>query len=57
MKKKSRLTESQIISILKEAESGITVAELCRTNGMSDATFYNWRGQYDGMNVSMMKPM
>lgn len=38
--KKSRFTESQIISILKEAESGVPVAELCRKHGMSDATFY-----------------
>ncbi len=41
--KKSRFTESQIIGILKDAESGVPVTELCRTHGMSDATFYNWR--------------
>jgi len=55
--KKSRFTESQIIGILKEAESGIPVTELCRTHGMSDATFYNWRAKYGGMDVSMMKRM
>ena len=55
--KKSRFTESQIIGILKEAESGVPVAELCRTHGMSDATFYNWRSKYGGMDVSMMKRM
>ena len=54
---KSRFTESQIIGILKEAESGVPVTELCRTHGMSDATFYNWRVKYGGMNVSMMKRM
>lgn len=55
--KKSRYSESQIISILKEAESGIPVAELCRKHGMSDATFYNWRSKYGGMDVSMMRRM
>ncbi len=55
--KKSRFTESQIIGILKEAESGVPVTELCRTHGMSDATFYNWRAKYGGMDVSMMKRM
>lgn len=55
--KKSRYSESQILSILKEAEPGIPVAELCRKHGMSDATFYNWRAKYGGMDVSMMKRM
>ncbi|MEW8230631.1 MAG: IS3 family transposase [Candidatus Thiodiazotropha endolucinida] len=55
--KKSRYSESQIISILKEAEAGIPVTELCRKHGMSDATFYNWRAKYGGMDVSMMKRM
>ena len=55
--KKSRFTESQNIGILKEAESDVPVTELCRTHGMSDATFYNWRVKYGGMNVSMMKRM
>ena len=53
--KKSRYSESQIISILKEAESGVPVAELCRKHGMSDASFYNWRAKYGGMDVSMLK--
>jgi len=53
--KKSRFTESQIIAVLKEAESGVPVSELCRKHGMSDATFYNWRSKYGGMDVSMMK--
>ncbi len=55
--KKSRFIESQIIGILKDAESGVPVTELCRTHGMSDATFYNWRAKYGGMDVSMMKRM
>ena len=45
--KKSRYTESQIMSILKEAESGVSAADLCRKHGMSDATFYNWRSKYE----------
>jgi len=53
--KKSRYSESQIISILKEAENGVPVAELCRKHGMSDASFYNWRAKYGGMDVSMLK--
>ena len=53
--KRSRYSESQIISILKEAESGIPVAELCRKHGMSDVTFYNWRSKYGGMDVFMLK--
>ena len=53
--KKSRFSEAQIISILKEAEKGLPVAELCRKHGMSDATFYNWRAKFGGMDVSMMK--
>ncbi len=55
--KKSRYSESLIISNLKEAESGIPVAELCRKHGMSDATFYNWRSKYGGMDVSKMRRM
>jgi Transposase. len=55
--KRSRFTESQIIGILKSAESGESIAGLCRTHGMSDATFYKWRSKYGGMDVSMMKRM
>lgn len=53
--KKSRYTESQIFQILKEAESGVPVAEVCRKHGMSDATFYKWRSKYGGMDASSMK--
>ena len=55
--KKSRFSESQIFSILKEAEAGIPVAELCRKHGMSDASFYKWRAKYGGMDTSMMTRM
>ena len=53
--KKSRFSNSQIIGILKEAESGVPVPQLCRTHGMSSAAFYKWRARYGGMDVSMMK--
>ena len=43
------------MAILKQAESGVPVAQLCREHGMSSATFYNWRAKYGGMDVSMMK--
>ena len=55
--KKSRYTDSQIINILKQAENGTPVSELCREHGMSDATFYKWRAKYGGMDVSMMARM
>jgi putative transposase len=55
--KKSRFTDSQIITILKEAESGVRVPDLCREHGMSDATFYKWRAKFGGMDASMMKRM
>ena len=51
--KKSRYIDSQII--LKQAESGIPVPQLCREHGMSSATFYKWRSKYGGMDVSMMQ--
>ena len=53
--KKSRYPESQIIQILKEAEAGIPVPELCRKYGMSSTSFYKWRSKYGGMDVSHMK--
>jgi len=52
--KKSRYSDSQILAILKEAESGIPVPQLCREHGMSSATFYKWRAKYGGMDASMM---
>ena len=50
--KKSRFTEDQIIGVLKEHQAGIPTAELCRKHGISDATFYNWRSRYGGMEMS-----
>jgi putative transposase len=55
--KRSKFTDSQIIAILKENEAGVAVTELCRKHGMSDATFYNWRAKFGGMDVSMMRRM
>jgi putative transposase len=50
--KKSRYSEEQIIGVLKESQARIPTAELCRKHGISDATFYNWRNRYGGMEVS-----
>ena len=55
--KKSRFTETQIIGILKEADAGIPIKEICRTHGISDATCYNWKSKYGGMNASDLKRM
>ena len=53
--KKKRFSEEQVIGILREAQAGIPVKELCRKYGFSDATFYNWRAKYGGMEVSDAK--
>ena len=50
--KKSRYTEEQIIGILKQHEAGVKTADLCREHGISEATFYNWKSKYGGMDVS-----
>ena len=50
--KRSRFSEEQIISVLREQQAGIPVAEVCRKHGVSEATFYNWRSRYGGMEVS-----
>ena len=55
--KKTRFTEAQIIAILKEVESGMLVKDVCRTHGISDATYYNWKSKYGGMSVSDLKRM
>jgi putative transposase len=52
--KKSKYPDSQIISILKQAEGGTPVPDLCREHGISNATFYKWRAKYGGMDASMM---
>nr|WP_182506581.1 MULTISPECIES: IS3 family transposase [unclassified Ochrobactrum] len=53
--KKQRFTEERIIAVLKEQEAGMKVADLCRKYGISDATFYNWKAKYGGMEVSAAK--
>ena len=53
--KSKRFTEEQIIGILKQAQSGMKIVDLCRMHGISDATFYNWRSKYGGMEVSDAK--
>ena len=55
--KKARFTETQIIGILKEADTGIPVKEICRKHGISDATYYNWKSKYGGMSASDLKRM
>ena len=54
---RKRHSEEQIVSILKESESGMSTVELCRKHGISDATFYNWRQKYGGMEVSDVKEL
>jgi putative transposase len=53
--KKTRFTETQIVSILKQQESGIATKEICREHGISEATFYNWKSKYGGMEASDVK--
>lgn len=53
--KKSRFTEENIIATLREAEAGAKVSELCRRKGISEATFYNWKARYGGMDVSQLR--
>jgi putative transposase len=52
--KKSKFSDSQIISVLKQAESGTPIPDLCREHGVSNATFYKWRAKYGGMDTALM---
>jgi len=55
--KMTRYSEPQILAILRQAEGGVPVAELCREHGMSNASFYKWRAKYGGMDASMVSQM
>jgi putative transposase len=55
--KKTRFTETQIVSILKQQEAGRAAKELCREHGISDATFYNWKSKYGGLETSDVKKL
>jgi len=53
--KKARFTEQQIVSILKQHEAGIKSQDLCRENGISQATFFNWKAKYGGMDAKQLR--
>ena len=55
--RKSRFTESQIVAIFNEGESGIAVAEICRKHSISQPTYYQWKSKYAGVSVSELKRM
>ena len=55
--KKSKYSDAQIMAILKQAENGVPVSDLCREHGMSSASFYKWRSKYGGMDASLMARM
>jgi putative transposase len=55
--KNGRFSDAKIMGILRQAESGVPVTELCREHGMSNASFYKWRAKFGGMDASMMSDM
>ncbi len=55
--KRTRFTETQIVAVLKEVDSGVPVKDVCRKHGISDATYYNWKSKYGGMEASDLKKM
>ena len=55
--KTARFSDAQIMGILRQAESGVLVCELCREHSMSSASFYKWRSKYGGMDASMVSEM
>lgn len=55
--KKSKFTEAQIVFAIKQSEQGVTVEEICRKMGISEATFYNWKKKYGGLGVSELREL
>jgi putative transposase len=55
--KKSKFTEAQIVFALKQSETGVAVAEICRKMGVSEATFYNWKKKYGGLGISELRQL
>ena len=55
--KKSKFTEAQIVFALKQSKSGVSVSEICRKMGISEATFYNWKKKYGGLGVSKLREL
>ena len=55
--KKTRFTETQIVAILKEADAGVQVKDICRKHGISDATYYKWKSKYGGLEANDLKRM
>lgn len=55
--KKTRFTETKIVSIIKQQEAGLSASDICREHGISQATFYNWKAKYGGMEVREVKRM
>ncbi|MCA9499038.1 MAG: transposase [Nitrospirales bacterium] len=53
--KRTRFSESQSVAILKQADAGVKVKDLCRKQGISDATYYNWKAKYGGLKASDLK--
>lgn len=53
--RKSKFTEHQIVAILKQHDAGVKVADLCREHGISNATFYQWKAKYGGLDASQLK--
>ena len=55
--KKTKFTEAQIVFALRQADTGVTVAEVCRNMGISEATYYNWKKKYGGMGMPVFKAL
>ena len=55
--KRTRFSETQIVAILKQADAGIKVKDLCREYGISEATYYNWKAKYGGLEASDLKQL